>query len=202
MCSAFAFLLLYSLSCCRFVSSTAEDDLLKWKCERLQQEENVILSDEEIDEYKLWAHFTSKSRYVEDTLDFFDAGFRKLYQHQNPVSCKDATFLLEPGHGMGFGSNIHMETVFLSMAINTGRVLLRDPMGRHQARLAYLIPSPYRLVSILILFTSVSCIAISCNNHLSPITYDRAFLDVPFCRDQSHHRSRNTYDCYYESWYT
>jgi len=66
---------------------------------------------------------------------------RKIWENQHPPDCKKAQFLLyrdptpeDTGHGIG--SVLHMQTVALMYALNTGRVLVTIPGS-------YLTADPY-----------------------------------------------------------
>ena len=59
----------------------------------------------------------------------FTHAIEKLWQHQNPQSCKGKKFLIWPGHlGGGFGSNIHVEASILAIAMNHDRIYVRHPV--------------------------------------------------------------------------
>lgn len=53
----------------------------------------------------------------------------KIYENQNPLNCRNASYLIGNGWPFGFGSRIHMEGFGLSLALNVGRVYLYHPDG-------------------------------------------------------------------------
>lgn len=55
-------------------------------------------------------------------LDRFNAAVQAIYAHQHPANCGNAKFLVHTSHGSGLGSQLHMDTAALAMAMALGRV--------------------------------------------------------------------------------
>lgn len=74
---------------------------------------------------KLWPGLLPPTDQVEFVAGFPEA-INYVQGHQNPKDCSKAKFLLTPYFNWGFGSEIHMYSVALAVAINMNRVLIMD----------------------------------------------------------------------------
>lgn len=112
-----------------------------------KDEEVSRLTGAEYEEMRLWASFLDRDAltgdvvtHPTDTIFGFDNLIRQVHAHQYPSRCDDKLFLISPGWGFGFGSDIHRIAFHLAIAINLGRIMLRDPFGQNLPEYIYQVP--------------------------------------------------------------
>ena len=66
---------------------------------------------------------------------------KTIWDHQRPSSCEGKKFLIYPGHlGGGFGSNVHVDTSIMAIAMNHGRIFLPHPVFHHHLKWPFEYP--------------------------------------------------------------
>lgn len=55
---------------------------------------------------------------------YFEKAFDIIYKHQHPEDCTKAKFLVSSGYYMGFGSEIHVESYGLAVAMELGNKVI------------------------------------------------------------------------------
>ena len=94
------------------------------KCDKY---DTKTLSAAEKAEMNAW-HIPNIDSEKSESLYGFSYAFKKIYENQNPADCKTAKFIIYSGYESGFGSSIHVESNYLSVAVDIGRVLIQPPI--------------------------------------------------------------------------
>jgi hypothetical protein len=88
-------------------------------------------------QYKLWSGLVGeeKMRMVtpNDTLFGFQHAISVIWDHQHPPDCSKVQFLIPTEHTGGFGSELHVLTNPLGLAMDMGRVYLSNPFLQAQS---------------------------------------------------------------------
>lgn len=85
-----------------------------------------------IQRYKLWSGLIGEERMRQltpnDTLFGLQHALDIIWKHQHPQDCKNAKFLIPTEHTGGFGSELHVLTNPLGLAMDLDRVYLLNPL--------------------------------------------------------------------------
>ena len=88
------------------------------------------------DEFAQWNLWSNK------VMSSYDAGHGEsmfglrqvmaaIWKNQNPPDCSTAKYLISTGFNSGFGSEFHVESTGLAVAMNMGRVYIQNPKRQH-----------------------------------------------------------------------
>jgi hypothetical protein len=81
-----------------------------------------------VTKYKLWPGLIKPEHVLtpDSTLFGFGEALDIIWKHQHPEDCSTAKFFISGNHNGGFGSELHVQSSALGVAMNMGRVYLQN----------------------------------------------------------------------------
>jgi hypothetical protein len=112
-------------------STTSSDSNHNSSCSHYYDQHATMDFGDMVDKYKLWAGFVGAERLraltPNDTLFGLQHALDVIWAHQHPADCSTARFMIPGEHTGGFGSELHVLTNGLGLAMDLGRVYLPNP---------------------------------------------------------------------------
>eukprot|EP01038_Epipyxis_sp_PR26KG_P011758 gene11758-15734_t len=88
------------------------------------------LSNEQIEKWKLWPGLITTYDWEKgSSLIGFEHAMDIIWNHQHPIDCKNAKFLIAEGWAQGFGSEVHVLSIGFALALNLNRIFVMNPEG-------------------------------------------------------------------------
>eukprot|EP01038_Epipyxis_sp_PR26KG_P014366 gene14366-19268_t len=124
-------------------NQTYEVNQNKHECEGFIKKDNDLLSirNDKDNIYRLWPDLNFSNDSNQNNLNFgarlygMKEAIDIIWKNQNPPNCLTASYFIADGWGQGFGSEFHVLSVALSLAVETNRVLLLDKRDSKPYRL-------------------------------------------------------------------
>eukprot|EP01038_Epipyxis_sp_PR26KG_P009838 gene9838-13232_t len=83
-----------------------------------------------VHKYRLWPGLFSEFDLMHGkTVPGFAFAIEEIWKNQHSQDCKDAKFLIAQGWAQGFGSEIHVLSIGLALALNMNRVYVMNPFN-------------------------------------------------------------------------
>lgn len=100
-------------------------------CNRYYDEHKAMDFPSIVKDYNLWSGLVGQERMrslsPNDTIFGLKFALDTIWKHQHPPDCRKAKFLIPTKHNGGFGSELHVLTNPLGLAMDLGRIYLSNP---------------------------------------------------------------------------